>query len=332
MTAPLRCAILSTAHMHAHGYASGLAAIPDAVLSAVWDDEPLRGEAFAARYGVPFRANLDEVWDGCDAVIITSENARHRALTEAACTAGKHVLCEKPLAITQEDAEAMIAAADRSGVILGTAFPMRHNLPARALYRALRRGAVGELLAIRSTNRGMMPPGWFQDPALSGGGAVIDHTVHVLDLLRWYLEDEPETVYAEISHGLHGRAVDDAAFLTITFKGGVVVAHDPSWSRPPSFPIWGDVTMEVVGTRGVIHLDAINQKVIHYPRDNEHARWLPWGADADQAMIEDFVSAMRERRAPAATGRDGERALAVALAAYASARTGKPERVAPSGS
>ncbi|MGH2389305.1 MAG: Gfo/Idh/MocA family protein, partial [Chloroflexota bacterium] len=289
MTAPLRCALLSTAHMHAHGYAAGLAAIPDAVVSAVWDDVTSRGEAFAARYGVPFLADLDEVWDGCDAVIITSENARHRALAEAAGKAGKHILCEKPLAINQEDAEAMIAAADRAGVILGTAFPMRHNLPARALHRALRAGAVGEVLAIRSTNRGMMPPGWFQELELSGGGAVIDHTVHVLDLLRWYLEDEPEMVYAEISHGLHGRAVDDAAFLTITFKSGVVVAHDPSWSRPPSFPTWGDVTMEVAGTRGVIHLDATNQKAVYYPRDNEHARWLPWGTDADQAMIEDFV-------------------------------------------
>lgn len=331
MTTPLRCALLSTAHMHAHGYAAGLAANPDAALTVVWDDVPRRGGPFAAQYGAPFVSDLDEVWERCDAVIITAENVHHRALCEAACKAGKHVLCEKPLATTQEDAEAMIAAAEKAGVTLGTAFPMRHNLPARAMHKAIRSGAAGEILSVRSTNRGTMPSGWFQEPALSGGGAVIDHTVHVLDLLRWYLEDEPETVYAEISHGLYGRAVDDAAFLTITFKSGVVVIHDPSWSRPPSFPIWGDVTMEVAGTRGVLQLDSFKQNVAYFPRHSEHARWLSWGNDSDGAMIEDFVMAVREGRPPAATGRDGERALAVALAAYASARTGQPTKVAPPG-
>ncbi|HVA90843.1 MAG TPA: Gfo/Idh/MocA family oxidoreductase [Chloroflexota bacterium] len=331
MTGPLRVAILSAAHLHAHAYAAALAALPDASLVAVWDDLATRGGPFAALYGAPFLSTLDQVWDGCDAVIITAENARHRALCEAACQAGKHVLCEKPPAITREDAEAMIAAADQAGITLGTAFPMRHNLPARALRQAIRQGEVGEVLAVRSTNRGAMPPGWFQDPALAGGGAVIDHTVHVVDLLRWYLNDEPETVYAEISHGLYGRAVDDAAFLTISFRNGVVVTHDPSWSRPPSYPIWGDITMEVAGTHGIINLDAFNQKVMHFPRHNEHARWLPWGNDADQAMVEDFVSAVRESRPPAATGRDGERALAVALAAYASARAGQLVAVPPVG-
>ncbi|MGH2412046.1 MAG: Gfo/Idh/MocA family protein, partial [Chloroflexota bacterium] len=228
MITPLRVALLSAAHVHAAAYAEALGQIEGATLSAVWDDQAVRGRPFAAKYNVPLQPNLEDLWADCDAVVITAENARHRSLCEAACAAGKHVLCEKPLAISQEDAEAMIAAADSAGVILGTAFPMRHSLPARALHRALRAGTVGEVLAVRTTNHGTMPPGWFQDPALAGGGAVIDHTVHVADLLRWYLEDEPETVHAEISHGLHGGAVDDAAFLIITFKSGVEVTHDPS--------------------------------------------------------------------------------------------------------
>jgi predicted dehydrogenase len=155
----------------------------------------------------------------------------------------------------------------------------------------------------------------------------MDHTVHVADLLRWYLQDEPVDVYAEISNGIYQGTVDDAAFLTISFHSGVVATLDPSWSRPPSFPIWGDVTMELACERGTITLDAFNQKLQYYPRLDMHPIHLGWGTDADLAMIADFVAAVRERRNPAATGRDGERALAVALAAYESARLAAPAPV-----
>jgi predicted dehydrogenase len=237
------------------------------------------------------------------------------------------VLCEKPLATALWQAEEMIAAARASGVVLGTAFPMRHSLHARQVKAALDDGALGRVLAVRATNHGQMPGGWFQDPALAGGGAVMDHTVHVVDLLRWYLGDEPLEVYAEVANGIHGGVVDDAAFLTIGFASGVVATLDPSWSRPPSFPIWGDLTMELACEGGVIGLDAFNQKLLYYPRADMHPTHLGWGADADQAMIADFVAAIRARRDPAATGRDGERALAVALAAYDSARHGAPAPV-----
>ncbi|HWE61399.1 MAG TPA: Gfo/Idh/MocA family oxidoreductase [Chloroflexota bacterium] len=331
MSTPLRCAILSAAHVHTNAYAAALLQLPDALLAGVWDDDPARGQTFADRYGVPYLAHLDrsETWDAFDAAIITSENARHHGLCLAACAAGKHVLCEKPLAITREEAEAMIAAARAAQVVLGTAFPMRHNAAARRMRAAVQEGAIGSVLAVRATNHGTLPPGWFQDATMAGGGAVMDHTVHVADLLRWYLQDEPVEVYAEISNGFYGLGVDDAALLTISFRTGVVATLDPSWSRPPSFPIWGDLTMEIAGTHGTISLDAFNQHLLYYPRQSMHPTAFAWGPDADTAMIADFVAAARAGRDPAASGRDGERALAVALAAYASARSGQPVRIAP---
>lgn len=329
MHMPLRFAMLSAAHVHTTAYADVLRILPDAALVTVWDDDSQRGTAFAAQYGVPFLADLDApgAWDGFDAVVITAENAKHAILCQAACHAGKHVLCEKPLATTNEDAAAMIAAAASAGVTLATAFPVRHNLPARAVKRSLDEGMIGEVLAVRATNRGQVPPGWFLDPALSGGGAVLDHTVHVLDLLRWYLREEPVEVYAEVSYGFRGLLVNDAAFLTITFASGVVVTLDPSWSRPASFPTWGDLTMEIAGTKGTISLDAEAQKIIHYPVQGVGAEWLPWGNDDNRALIADFVAAVRDGRPPAATGHDGARALAVALAAYESAALGRPVAV-----
>lgn len=331
MPAALRCAILSAAHVHTAAYAAALTELPDTELVALWDDDPVRGEATARQFGVQFVVDLDLLLarPTLNAVVITSENAHHRELCLAACRAGKHVLCEKPLALNALDAEAMIAAAERAGVVLATAFPMRHNLPARALKASLDAGTIGKVLAVRATNHGTLPPGWFLDPVLAGGGAVMDHTVHVADLLRWYLDDEPAAVYAETSHGLYDLPVEDAAFLTITFRSGVVVTLDPSWSRPPSFPIWGDLTMEIAGERGTVQLDAFNQKLVLSPKPGEHTRWLDWGADADAAMIADFAAAVREGRRPAADGRDGERALAVVLAAYESARGGQLAPVAP---
>ena len=330
MMAPLRCAVLSLAHVHAATYAGILRRSSAATLGAVWDDDAARRRE-AARYGAPVTDDLDAVLRRGDvqAVIITAENVRHRALCEAACAAGKHVLCEKPLATTTEDAEAMIAAARRAGVLLATAFPLRHNAPARRVKDHMRAGTIGAALAVRATNHGKLPPGWFTERALSGGGAVLDHTVHVVDLLRWYLEDEPVEVYAEISHGLYGLEVEDAAFMTILFRSGVVATLDPSWAHPASYPIWSDVMMEIAGELGVLRLDAFAENVTRYPRDGTPAGWLPWGQDGDEAMLEGFVRAVREDGGPAADGRDGERALAVALAAYDSARAGQPVAVPP---
>lgn len=332
MNSVLRCAVLSMAHVHAPAYATVLQRLPSTDLVAIWDDDEERGQAAADGYGVAFESNVDTLLAHADvdAVIITAETARHRTLCAAACEAGKHVLCEKPLVTNLDDAEAMIEAADRAHVILATAFPMRHNPPAMAVKQHLDVGSLGQVLAVRATNHGTLPPGWFQDPTLAGGGAVMDHTVHVVDLLRWYLGDEPVTVYVEMSHDLNHVAVEDAAFLTITFRSGVVATLDPSWSRPPSFPTWGDVTMEVACERGTLQLDAFAQKLIYYPQDDAHVKWLEWGTDANGAMITEFARAVGENRRPGADGRDGARALAVALAAYASSQVHQPMRVASS--
>src|SRR5438094_400261 len=107
---------------------------------------------------------------------------------------------------------------------------------------AIADGAIGEVLAVKGTNHGSLPPGWLTDPALAGGGAVMDHTVHVADLLRWILEREFVSVYAEIDTLLHpGLPVDDCGTLLLEMEGGVFASLDPSWSRPRTFPTWGDV-------------------------------------------------------------------------------------------
>jgi UDP-N-acetylglucosamine 3-dehydrogenase len=120
----------------------------------------------------------------------------------------------------------------------------------------VRGGALGRVLAVSGTNRGKIPGGWFLDPELAGG-AVMDHTVHLADLLRWMLDVEVNSVYAEVDSFFGAGETDDAAILTLELEGGsfadgAFATIDPSWSRGEGYPTWGDVIFRISGTSGVL--------------------------------------------------------------------------------
>jgi predicted dehydrogenase len=120
----------------------------------------------------------------------------------------------------------------------------------------------------------------------------MDHTVHVADLLRVLLESEPVTVFCEADNGiLHGN-FDDTGFLTITFENGVFATLDASWSRPKTFPTWGDVTLGVTGTRGVIELDMFAQEATHYDDARGRVRYVDWGSNIDAGLVAAWVRAL----------------------------------------
>jgi len=322
----LRVAILSTAHMHAYSYVRALRELPSASLAALWDNDAERGRARAAEWGTVFEADLARALDRCDAAIICSENVRHRELTLAAARAGKHVLCEKPLATTVDDAREMVRACREAGVILGTAFPVRHASALLDLRTAIQTGALGRVLMIRGTNRGTNPGGWFVDKTLSGGGVITDHTVHVVDAIRYITGEEITGVYAEADTRFSpDLGVEDCALLTMTLSGGGFASLDPSWSRPDkAFPTWGDVTMQVSGTEGVATFDYLAQHTKLYSNAAVRGAQVGWGEDGDALLIEDFVAAVREGRPPLASGEDGLRAVEVVRAAYESVASGQP--------
>ena len=319
--------MLSFAHLHAYSYASCLKHVPDVELVGIYDDDPARGEDAAQQYDTDYYADRDALFStDIDAVVICSENAKHHELALAAAAAGKHVLCEKPIATTIEHATEMIEAAKANSVRLQIAFPCRFATPAIEVKKVLDSGQIGEVLAVCATNHGNLPDDWFADKKLAGGGAVMDHTVHVVDLLRWMLNREVVSVYAEIDSLFYGKDIDDCGMLNLELEGGVIVTQDPSWSRLKCFPTWGDVTMEFLGEKGVAYLDLFKQKIDLYSLEKTRARWIYWGDDMDQGLIKDFVAMIREGREPSITGEDGLRALEVTLAAYLSAE--KCEKIA----
>jgi predicted dehydrogenase len=317
-----RIGMLSAAHLHSGAYGPALNELPNVEFVGLYDNDPERGkeraEAWKTRYFADREALLNE---GLDGVVITSENIRHKENCLAAAAHRVNVLCEKPIATTAADAEEMIKACRDAGVILMTAFPCRFSPATVRLKEAVDSGSLGKILAIKGTNRGRNPGGWFNDLSLSGGGAVIDHTVHVADLMRWITGAEPKTVFAEIDNSFHHTDFDDTGTMFIRFDNGMFATIDCSWSRPKCYPTWGDVTMEVIGEKGSMYVDLFAQHFRVYSDATGGGVYAPWGDDIDLEMVRAFVNAI-ETGAPAPiTGEDGLAAVKVAFAAYESAKT-----------
>lgn len=320
----VKVGFLSLAHMHAASYGRALNNRSDVELVGVYDPDRKRGEAGAAQMETAYFADAEALLSQIDAAIVCSENSLHRKFTELAAAHGVHVLCEKPIATTVEDAQAMITACERANVKLMIAYPVRYNTPVRRAKEMLERGLIGDVLAIRGTNHGRMPGGWFVDPELSGGGAVLDHTVHVIDLIRWILKKEFVSVYAEVDNMLYDIPIDDCGMLSLELEGGIFVTQDPSWSRPATFPTWGNVTLKIIGTAGILHLDAFAQNFLVYHDRENRVIEKSFTEDMDAGLIADFIEMIVEDRQPGITGYDGLQSLQVALAAYQSAQLKQP--------
>lgn len=325
---------MSLAHLHALSYIGLLTRRPDVELAVTDPDAGERppgesgGRALAERLGVTryfdtYQALLD--W-GPDGVVICSENSRHRELTELAATAAAHVLCEKPMATTIEDGEAMVAACAAAGVHLMVAYPVRFSRQFRALQATL--PALGRVVAVAGTNNGKLPTAraWFADPVLAGGGAVMDHTVHLADLLDVVLDGaEAESVHAVSNRMINAAAlVETGGMVSIRYPGGVIATIDCSWSVPEHYPTWGGLTLRLVGEDGIADMDAFAQAVHGFQESTRAPLRVDFGAGGDAAMLEEFVSAIRDRRRPQPDGESGLRSLRIVARAYESVHTGEP--------
>jgi predicted dehydrogenase len=330
MTAePVRLGLLSAAHVHADGYLDVLAAMPGVALVGLWDDDEARGSATAARHGTAFFTSEAALLEQLDGVVVASVNSEHRRLTGLAAEARVHVLSEKPLATRVADARAMVATCTAAGITLMTAFPMRFSPVLRELERAVRGGTLGEIACFEGVNTGQLPDHdrpWFTDPLLAGGGAIIDHVVHLADAYRWLLGSEVVEVFAVANRilQLHRAGVETGGLISLRFADGVFATIDCSWSKPPGYPTWGGLSIEAVGSAGVIVADAFRQRLDMYGAADSSVSWPAWGSDANVAMVGEFVMAIREGRAPTVTGLDGLRALEIVDAAYRSIETGEP--------
>ncbi|MHB1472596.1 MAG: Gfo/Idh/MocA family protein [Dermatophilaceae bacterium] len=332
----LRVGVASFAHVHASGYASLLRDRTDVELvttdpdAATAPPDELRGASLARQLGVRLLPSYEAMFaEGLDAVLVCTENSRHRELVEQAAAAGVHVLCEKPLATRLDDAEAMLRACEQANVILMVAYPVRFHPGFRAMREAVQRGDLGRVLAITGTNNGQAPLAsrrWFLDAELAGGGALMDHTVHLADLLDDLLNASPQQVYAQVNRVVHAQdvSVETGGLIVMTYADGTVSTIDCSWSAPASYPSWGGLTLTVEGDRGSSRLDAFAEHVEVFDDRTGGLRWDAVGVNLDALMLDEFLTCVRSGRAAQPDGAVGYRTLQVVLAAYESASSGQP--------
>jgi len=192
---------------------------------------------------------------------------------------------------------------------------------------ALLDNEIGELVAVVGANRGRPPlpphyPGWITNPEQAGGGALMDHSVHLTDVVRHLSGQEVRQVSAEAGAQLWDCGVDDVALMSLSFDGGLVASLDPSWSVPRDNPWDYDFSLRILGTAGSVDIDDLAESLqLVSDKAGSGLRLVPFGVDIDQLMLDAFVTSIRagEVLDPCATGEDGLRAVEVAVAGYASA-------------
>jgi len=275
----------------------------------------------------------------CTAVSICTASGEHADFGIAAAEAGKHVLVEKPIEISLIRADALIEACDSNGVKLGVIFQLRFLDASLEVKQAMQRGVLGDPVMADCTMKFFRPQSYYDGSrwkgtlAMDGGGALINQGIHGLDLLL-HLAGDIATVKAYSGALAHTNIeVEDTCVAAVRYRSGALGVIRATTSVQPDV----QQCIELHGTRGTIVLEGTEDTWIRQwetaderrecvvPVPVEHAgaaAVLDAGGEGHARQIGDFVSAIREDRAPAVDGLEGRRSLAVVTAVYASARTG----------
>jgi 1,5-anhydro-D-fructose reductase (1,5-anhydro-D-mannitol-forming) len=302
-------------------------------IASVVSGSEARARDFASEHAIPawgtdLGAALAQ--PGIGAVYVSSTNEKHLPQAMAAIAAGKHVLCEKPLAMTVAEAASMVKAARAAGVVFATNHHLRCSGSHRAIRDLIAAGRIGRVLSLRIFHAVHLPAhlrGWRISDAAAGGGVIPDITVHNADVTRFLLGEDPVEVVAQMASSGMGRGVEDSAMSVWTMPSGAMVFAHESFTHP-----FAGSGLEAHGTEGSIFgRGVMTQKAageielvtaaggvqVPYPAHDLYA----FGLKA-------FAAAVEGRGAPAATGEDGVASLAVAMAVREAARKGERVRVA----
>jgi predicted dehydrogenase len=312
---------------HARIYAS----LPDVELVAVSDVREDAARRLAAATGAAACADPQELLrrDDIAAVSVCTSDDAHRAPCEAAAAAGKHVLVEKPIAMTVADGEAIIAAAERAGVVLLVGHCLRFDPRYHAARAAVAAGELGAIQTIYTRRSNTVAA---QDRLRGRCSLPRFLGVHDYDVMRWLTGSEVERVTAESKWGLlksRGHAVEDASCALLRFAGGALGIAELNWVLPRGFPASGDHRLDVVGDRGALALATLETGL---RRADEQRTVLVDTATAPLVEghaggmfyfeLRHFVDCVRGRATPTLTPRDALLALRIALAVERAAATG----------
>jgi predicted dehydrogenase len=328
---------ISTQHIEA------IEALPDTRLVAVASASEARARAAGEAHGVPWSTDLEELLarDDLDAVTICSPSGLHPAQALAALRAGKHVLIEKPVALSVADADAVISEARSRGLVAAVVSQRRFEPAVRALKAAVDAGRLGRVTLVIGEGLYFRPQAYYDSAAWRGtvaldGGVLMNQAIHTVDLMRW-VGGPAVAVAGQVATLGHTMEAEDTAVVAIRFASGALGSLTATTCTDAEQP----VELRVYGDRGHVRLTGATVAEwdvpgVDPPAGTDDAADDPRAEDAGQPVTRtwgtsaagylrqytDFVDAVRTGRPPAVTAQDGRDAVELIAAAYGSSRSG----------
>jgi predicted dehydrogenase len=318
-------------------HARAAASIPDVEIAAVHGDNAEKAGRLAAAHHVPHYPTLEAFLGHrpMDVVAIGSPSGCHAQQAIACARAGLHVLVEKPMAVTAEDAGNLVEACDAAGVRLGVFFQDRLQPDLVRLKAFLDGGGLGRILLVTGHVKWYRPPEYYSTSrwrgtwALDGGGAVMNQGIHTLDLMLHLLGDVA-AVFARARAQRHRIEVEDTGVATLEFRNGALGTYEATTAAYPGYKR----RLEISGERGTIAVEHDRVVAADLASGSPAFAVSPAAASGESAsshvvtdatphrrIFEDFLCALREGTRPICDGREGKRSIDLVLALYASART-----------
>ncbi len=322
-------------------HAAALGMVPDARVVAVASATPGKAKAFAQARGIPhayedYRELIAR--DDVDVITLGIPNDLHAEVTIAAARAGKHVICEKPLCRTLEEADRMIDACGRAGVLLMYAEELCFAPKYVRAKQLVDEGALGDVFLVKQSEEHFGPHSpWFWDVERSGGGVLLDMGCHSVEFARWVFgKPKVKSVYAQLGTHVHGAKTlgEDHSLCIVEYEGGRIGLAENSWAKQGGV----DDQCEIYGSTGFTRADLLRgSSLLTYSSTGygyavekaESTRGYTftmyeelWNYGFPQEMAH-FVRCVQGKEKPLETGEDGRDVLRILLAAYASAGAGR---------
>ncbi|MES0883859.1 Gfo/Idh/MocA family protein [Roseibium sp. SCP14] len=328
----MRWALIGASRIASSYMIDAIRAQDGAGIQSVLSSSSERGAAFAREHDIPesftdLDAQLAD--DTVDAVYISTTNEKHYPQALAAIEAGKHVLCEKPLAMTLDDAARMVRLAAEKGVVFATNHHLRNAGSHLAIRGLIEDGRIGEVLSARVFHAVNLPEhlrGWRINDAAAGGGVIPDITVHDADTVRFHLGEDPIEVVAKAGTSGMGQGVEDSVMSVWSMPSGAMVQAHESFTHQ-----FAGTGIEIHGSKGsVFARNVMTQEPVGQIRivTAEGERNVPFdGHNLYHRSLGLFTGAVAGNGRPSADGVDGVKSLAVALAVREAAQSGKAVRV-----
>ena len=323
-------------------HAQSLLELADRVeVAAAFSPTQSRREAFAGQWSLPVTDDLDGIFadPSIDAVLILTPPSSHLELVEKAAASGKHILLEKPLDISLERAESLVAAAERSGVKLGVVLQHRFRPVSTALSRIVADGRLGEIVGASARLSNWRPQSYYDQPgrgtrARDGGGVLLTQGIHTLDLLISVAGLPVEALAYATTTPVHRMETEDLVAGAVRFANGALGTVGATTCAYPGIPD----SVELIGTKGTARIEGAGLTAkFHEGADIQmDDGTLGGGAGTDpmafshmhhRAVLADFLDAIVEDRQPRVSGREALKVHRLIEALLNSAATGRPAAV-----